>query len=52
MKRKFRLAMASYAVLAILAGFTLDGAYRIGVWVLLGGIALKTYLAVIRERLD
>jgi len=46
MNRKFRAAMASYAVLAVLAAFTLDGGLlRNAVWILLAGLALKTYIA-------
>lgn len=38
-------AMASYAVLALLAAFTLDGTLRYAVWILMGGLAVKTYIA-------
>jgi hypothetical protein len=51
MNRRFLYAMLIYAVLAILATFTLDGLIRIATWVLLGGFALKTYLAVLRDRI-
>jgi len=51
MNRRFLYAMLFYAVLAILATFTLDGLIRIATWVLLGGFALKTYLAVLRDRI-
>jgi hypothetical protein len=44
--------MTCYAVLAILAGFTLTGDWRIATWVFLGGIAIKTYLAVLKRRQD
>jgi hypothetical protein len=37
--------MGAYAVLALLAFFTLDGAFRYGVWILLGGLAAKTLIA-------
>ena len=50
MNRRFLYAMLTYAVLAILAGFTLDGLIRIATLVLLGGFALKTYLAVLKDR--
>ncbi len=49
---KFIAAMCSYAILALLAGFTLDGRIRIATWVLLGGIAIKTVLAVLKRSLD
>jgi hypothetical protein len=42
--------MTCYAALAILAGFTLSGDWRIATWVFLGGIALKTYLVVLKRR--
>jgi len=51
MNRRFLYAMLIYALLAIVAGFTLDGLIRIATWVLLGGFALKTYLAVLRDRI-
>jgi hypothetical protein len=44
--------MCSYAILALLAGFTLDGRIRLATWVFLGGIALKTALVVLKRRLD
>jgi len=50
MDLKFVAAMCSYAILALLAGFTLEGRFRVAVWVLLGGIALKTILVVLKRR--
>ncbi len=38
-------AMAAYAILAALAGFTLDGVFRYAIWILMGGLALKTWIA-------
>jgi hypothetical protein len=38
-------AMGAYAVLALLASFTLDGVFRIAVWIFLGGLAAKTLIA-------
>ncbi len=49
---KFIAAMSSYGILALLAGFTLDGHIRIATWVLLGGIAIKTVLVVLKRRVD
>lgn len=37
--------MGAYAVLALLAALTLDGALRYAVWVLMAGLAVKTYIA-------
>jgi hypothetical protein len=46
MDKKFIAAMAAYALIAALAGFTLDGGtMRNAVWVLMAGLALKTYVA-------
>jgi len=45
MQRKLLTAFGAYAVIAILAGLTLDGKLRLAVWILLGGLALKTYIA-------
>jgi hypothetical protein len=49
---KFIAAMSAYGILALLAGFTLEGRIRLAVWVLLGGIAIKTVLAVLKRGLD
>ena len=45
MQTRFYRAMTAYAVLALLATFTLDGKFRIGVWIFLVGLALKTCIA-------
>ena len=38
--------MSMYAMLAVLAAFTLDGGLmRNAVWILLAGLAVKTYIA-------
>ncbi len=37
--------MGTFAVLAILATFTLDGLIRIAVLIFLAGLAAKTYIA-------
>ena len=44
--------MATLAVLAALAFLTLDGPIRIGTLIFLGGIALKTWLVVVKNRMD
>src|SRR5262249_48336742 len=38
-------ALAAYAILALLATFTLDGKLRIFIWILMGGLAIKTWIA-------
>ena len=45
MQTRFYRAMAAYAAIAVLAGFTLDGKFRLAVWILLGGFAFKTLIA-------
>jgi len=46
MTKRLYAAMGTYAALAVLAAFTLDGGLmRNAVWILLGGLALKTYIA-------
>jgi hypothetical protein len=44
-KPPFYAAMLSYAVLATLAGVTLDGLFRLAVWIFLAGLAVKTLIA-------
>jgi hypothetical protein len=41
---RIQFALACYVVLAVLAGFTLDGLFRAAVWMFLGGLAVKTLL--------
>jgi hypothetical protein len=50
MKLNFATAMAVYAVLGCLAGFTLDGPLRIAVLLFLAALAVKTWIHQIRER--
>jgi hypothetical protein len=42
-------AMACYAAIAVLAAFTLDGNFRLVVWIFLAGLAVRTYLATLRK---
>jgi len=46
---KFHTALACYAGIALLAGLTLDGNLRLVVWIFLGGLAVKTWIATLRE---
>jgi hypothetical protein len=50
--QKFIAAMSAYAILATLAGFTLEGRVRAAVWIFLGGIATKTVLVVLKRLQD
>jgi len=46
MDKRFIAAMVAYAAFALLAAFTLDdGVIRDAVWVLMAGLAFKTYIA-------
>ncbi|MGH9352925.1 MAG: hypothetical protein ACRD2G_12320 [Terriglobia bacterium] len=49
---KFVAALVLYAVLAILAAFTLDGVIRIATWLFLGLFAVKTVIVVLKRRMD
>jgi hypothetical protein len=44
--KRFYMAMGMYAVLAVLAGVTLDGKIRLAIWVFLAGLALRTIIAL------
>ena len=50
MNRKFAVTLATFAGLAILAYFTLDGKILLATWIFLGAFALKTWLVVLKER--
>lgn len=45
MRTRFYRALAAYIALAVLAGVTLDGKFRLAVWILLAGLAVKTCIA-------
>jgi hypothetical protein len=45
MNNRFLRAMGTYGALALLAALTLDGLMRDAVWILMGGLAVKTYIA-------
>jgi hypothetical protein len=43
--QRLAAAMGAYAAIALLAAFTLDGKFRLAVWIFLGGLAIKTWIA-------
>ena len=45
MTTRFLWALGAYAVLALMAAFTLDGNLRLAVWILLAGLTVKTVIA-------
>ena len=47
--RKFYLALACYAAIALLAAATLEGKFLWVVWIFLGGLALRTYIATLQK---
>ena len=46
---KFYTALAAFAVIALLAWFTLDGKMLGAVLIFLGGLAVKSYLVTLRK---
>ena len=50
MNRKFAVTLSTFAILAILAYFTLDGKILLATWIFLGAFALKTWLVVLKQR--
>ncbi|HET8550398.1 MAG TPA: hypothetical protein VFL57_20450 [Bryobacteraceae bacterium] len=48
-QRKLTLALAAYAVIAFVAGTTLDGKLRIAIWILLAALAVKTWIASVSD---
>ncbi len=44
MNKRLAAALAAYAVIALLAGLTLDGKLRLAIWILLAGLAVKTLI--------
>jgi len=52
MNRRFVAALSIYAGLALLAGVTLDGNIRLFTWIFLGLLAFRTWLAVLKQRMD
>ena len=50
MSKRFHFAMAAYVILGALAAATLDGDVRLVVLIVLGGLAVKTVVAVLQQR--
>ena len=51
-EKKYLIAMGVYGLLAILAGFQMDGNIRLAVWIFLGGLAAKTWIGKLRMDQD
>jgi len=52
MNRRFIAALSIYVVLAVAAGLTLEGKFSAAVWIFLGGIAIRTCLALLKSLAD
>jgi len=52
MDRKFLIALVAYASLALVAYWVLDGEFLWLTWLVLAFFAVKTWLVVLRRRLD
>lgn len=49
MRARLLTALAAFAGIALVAAFTLDGNIRIAVWILMAGLAAKTYLSTLQK---
>ena len=45
MKTRLLIAIGCYALFALLAFLTLEGVWRTVVWIVMGGLAVKTWIA-------
>jgi hypothetical protein len=52
MTQRFRMAMGAFALLGVLAAFTLDGKIRIATLIFLAGLAARTAIHHYRVRGD
>lgn len=50
-KKRLYLAWLCYAILAAVAGLALGGRLRIAIWILLSGLAVKSWIAERDERI-
>jgi len=50
--RRLFTALGCYAALALAAGAALNGDVRLVVWILLGGLAVKSWIGWKKERMD
>ena len=52
LRRRFKWALGAYAAIAGMAALTLEGALLWAVWIFLGGLAVKSWIAVRRDELE
>lgn len=50
MERRFKVGLAALGVLALLAGVTLEGDLRWVTWLVLGAFALKSWIALAKQK--
>lgn len=51
-RQRLKWALLAYALIAVAAWFTLDGAFRWVVLIILGAFAAKSWIAARREELE
>lgn len=49
-RRRLYGALAVYAIIAVLAACTLEGMFRVVVWIFIGGLAVKTWIAWLQQQ--
>jgi hypothetical protein len=52
MRKRFYRGLGGYAALAVLAWFTLDGDWRLGVLVILGALLAKSWIDLKKSEID
>ncbi len=50
-KKRLYIALAVYAVLAAIGAVATSGEVRIVLWIFLAGLAIKSYIALVREKI-
>jgi hypothetical protein len=48
-RKRLLAGLGAYAALALLAALTLRGPFRIAIFILMAGLALKTWIATLRQ---
>ncbi|MCW5979492.1 MAG: hypothetical protein KIT09_15550 [Bryobacteraceae bacterium] len=50
--RRLKIALLCFALFALIALVTLTGPFRLVVWIFLAGLAVKSWIAYLRERAE
>ena len=48
--KKLISALIGYTLIGIAATYTLDGNFRVFLWIFIGGLALKTYVGYLQSK--